>query len=157
MCLWSDCQKSWTITVFHMCVCVCVCVWVAVHHKFWVLLKGQRCILWVHLDTGYVMSAFVWLWIELATSWMEDCMVTSWHFEIVLCYFFNMRETQMLCFLVCCYMIMCNLSYVRKNQNLWNLVLCNLFMAIVFAKLVPGLEFRCAGIPLLFPGSFPVQ
>lgn len=26
-----------------------------------------------------------------------------------------------------------------------------------FAKLVPGLEFRFAGIPLLFPGSFPLQ
>jgi hypothetical protein len=31
------------------------------------------------------------------------------------------------------------------------------FIAIVFAKLVPGLVFRCAGILLLYPGSFPVQ
>jgi len=54
-------------------------------------------------------------------------------------------------------MIMYNLSYVRKNQNLWNVESCNLFIAIVFAKLVPGLGFRCAGVPLLFPGSIPVQ
>jgi len=72
-------------------------------------------------------------------------------------FFLNLREIQMLCFLGYCYMIMCNLSYVRKNQNLWNLESCNLFIAIVFAKLVPGLEFRYAGISLLFRGSFPVQ
>jgi hypothetical protein len=43
-----------------------------------------------------------------------------------------------------------------QNQNLWNVESCNLFIAIVFAKLVPGLEFRCAWVPL-FRGSIPVQ
>ena len=84
---------------------------------------------------------------KLTTSWTEDCLVLLQHFKIVWCYFLNLRETQMLCFMCYCYMIMCNLFCVRKNQNLWNVDSCNLFIAIVFAKLVPSLEYKWAGDP----------
>jgi len=59
----------------------------------------------------------------------------------------------MLCFLGYCYVIMCNLFYVRKNQNLWNLESCNLLLALFLQSLSLAwcsdvLEYPCCSLGL---------
>lgn len=88
-------------------------------------------------------------WINnLLNGRLHGVVMTLWNC-FILCS--SVERNQTACFICYYYLIMCNLSHVRKNQNLWNMELYNLFIAVVFESLFLAwrwdvLEYPCCSL-----------